>query len=151
MPTQNISSLKLSSKAKKAAEALLKKHPDVQFISGRRDLKEQAEAMASNVVKNRKWIGQTYAKSAASAACQKWVDDNPDAKSKSDIAKGLHEVLKKAGSKVSALSRHLTGDAFDVQPVTKDAKEIKATIRKLPGLHRFLEKEGGLIRWHAQF
>jgi len=38
-----------------------------------------------------------------------------------------------------------------VQPVEKDAAGIKKAIRGLPGLGRFLEKEGGLIRWHAQF
>jgi hypothetical protein len=29
------------------------------FTSGRRDKDDQARAMASNVVKNRKWIGET--------------------------------------------------------------------------------------------
>jgi len=27
---------------------------------------------------------------------------------------------------------------------------IKATIRKLPGLGKFLDHEGGLVRWHVQ-
>jgi hypothetical protein len=49
------------------------------------------------------------------------------------------------------ISRHLTGKAFDVRPVTKNAAAIKADIRALSGLHKFLEKEGGLVRWHAQF
>ena len=49
------------------------------------------------------------------------------------------------------LSKHLSGDAFDVQPVTANADAIKADIRSLEGLDKFLDKEGGLIRWHAQF
>lgn len=50
------------------------------------------------------------------------------------------------------LSKHFSGMAFDVQPVDGPAGDkIKAAIRKLPGLTRFLEKEGGLVRWHAQF
>ena len=33
----------------------------------------------------------------------------------------------------------------------KDAEAIKKTIRGLDGLDKFLDKEGGLVRWHAQF
>jgi hypothetical protein len=71
MGTQNISSLDLSPKAKKAAEALLKEYPDIMFTSGRRDLADQARAMAGNVVKKRDWIKKTYMVNAASTACQK--------------------------------------------------------------------------------
>ena len=49
------------------------------------------------------------------------------------------------------ISRHLTGKAFDVSPITANAAVLKADILKLPGLHKFLDKEGGLVRWHAQF
>jgi hypothetical protein len=38
-----------------------------------------------------------------------------------------------------------------VQPVEKDADEIKKSIKGLKGLTRFLDMEGGLVRWHAQF
>jgi len=151
MKTQNIASLNLSTTAKKAAEALLKAHPEVEFTSGRRDLKEQADAMASNVVKNRVWIKQTYATSKASKECQKWVDDNPDAKTRAEITAGLFKTLTGLGSAAGQISSHLTGSAFDVQPVTKDAAEIKKSIRKLKGMRKILDKEGGLIRWHAEF
>jgi hypothetical protein len=151
MATQNIGSLGLSAKAKKAAEELLKQFPDIEFTSGKRDLGDQARAMSQNVVKNRKWIEQTYAKNKASEACQKWVDDNPDATKAGDIAKGLLKTLKDLGPAAGQISKHLTGDAFDVQPVSKNASEIKAAIKKLPGLGKFLEKEGGLVRWHVQF
>ena len=43
----------------------------------------------------------------------------------------------------------LSGLAFDVQPVTEDADAIKKSIRALAGLDKFLEMEGGLVRWHA--
>jgi len=49
------------------------------------------------------------------------------------------------------ISKHLIGMAFDVQPVIIDAAAIKESIRQLPRLHKFLDKEGGQIRWHAQF
>jgi len=148
---QSISSLGLSSTAKKAAEELQKAYPDIEFTSGKRDLSEQADAMAGNVVKTRDYIKKTYASGDASKACQKWVDDHPDAKSQKDIAAGLLETLKGLGSKAGQISKHLTGDAFDVQPVTKDADAIKKTIRALTGIKKFLEKEAGLTIWHAEF
>lgn len=147
-----IETLDLSDTAKKAAYELKKKHPSVVFTSGRRDKAGQARAMASNVVSNRNWIKETYRKSEASDACQKWVDDHKDKKSKKEIADGLTEVLDGlTDEQLAKLSKHLSGDAFDVQPVDKDADAIKKTIRGLPGLDKFLDKEGGLVRWHAQF
>jgi len=148
----DIETLDLNSTAKKAAYALKKEHPDVSFTSGRRDKAEQASAMASNVVLNRKWISQTYATSTASKACQKWVDDNPKKTTKDEIAAGLEGVLDKlTDAELGQLSKHLGGSAFDVQPVAQDADKIKKTIRTLAGLRKFLDKEGGLDRWHAEF
>lgn len=147
-----IEALDLSDTAKKAAYELKKKHPSVSFTSGRRDKQEQASAMAGNVALNRNWIKETYVQSVASDACQKWVDDNKDKKTKDEIATGLKGVLDGlTDPQLAQLSKHLSGDAFDVQPVDTDADEIKKTIRGLPGLGKFLEKEGGLVRWHAQF
>lgn len=148
----DIEVLDLAETAKKAAYSLKKAHPAVVFTSGRRDKNGQASAMASNVVKNRKWIAETYASTEASKACQKWVDDNPKVTTQTDIAAGLLTVLDSlTDSQLGALSKHLSGEAFDVQPVEKDADKIKETIRGLTGLNKFLEKEGGLVRWHAQF
>lgn len=147
-----IEGLDLSDTAKKAAYELKKKHPSVSFTSGRRDKNDQARAMAENVVANRNWIKETYVQSDARDACQKWVDENKDKKTKDEIAVGLKAVLDGlTADQLGRLSKHLSGDAFDVQPVEKDADEIKKTIRALPGLSKFLEKEGGLVRWHAQF
>jgi len=147
-----IEALDLSDTAKKAAYALKKQYPAVTFTSGRRDKAEQASAMASNVVQNRTWIKETYAESEASKACQKWVDDNKDKKKQAEIAAGLKEVLDGlTDAQLAQLSKHLSGDAFDVQPVDKDADGIKKAIRALPSLGKFLESEGGLVRWHAQF
>ena len=147
-----IEALNLRGAARAAAYALKKKHPSVKFTSGRRNKADQARAMASNVVHNRNWIEDTYAPSTVSKACQKWVDGHPDAKTQEEIAAGLLSVLDVAtDAHLARLSRHLSGDAFDVQPVETDAAAIKKTIRGLKGLDIFLEKEGGLIRWHAQF
>jgi hypothetical protein len=144
-----IEELNLEPVAKKAATILQSKHPEIEFTSGRRSVFQQAHAMANNVVINRKWIGQTY---LAGAKLQQWVDQHPEAKTIDEITAGLEHVMN--GMKEEELvkiSRHLTGRAFDVRPVTANAAAIKADILKLPGLHKFLEKEGGLVRWHAQF
>ena len=123
------------------------------FTSGRRDLGGQARAMAGNVVKKRDWIEKTYKSNDASKACQKWVDDHPEAKTQKEIAAGLFETLKALGPKAGQMSRHLSGDAFDIQPVKdKDkAEAIKKSIKELPDMKQFLDKEGGLEIWHVGF
>jgi hypothetical protein len=148
-----IEALALRGRARIAAYALKKAHPTVVFTSGRRSLVDQARAMAQNVAKNRKWVSETYAASTLSARCQRWLDLNAKKTSQSDIEQGLLEVLQEAtDTERSYLSKHLSGDAFDVQPVTENAEAIKRTLRKLvkPRGH-FLDVEGGLVRWHAQF
>jgi hypothetical protein len=153
VPTDEaIEGLGLSAGAKAAAYELKKQFPSVVFTSGLRDKDEQASAMASNVVHNRLWIDQTYVDTVASRACQKWVTDHPEAKTQAQIAAGLRETLDGlSDDELNALSYHLSGDAFDVQPVAEDAEKIKAAINELPGLHKFLDKEGGRVVWHAQF
>lgn len=144
-----IDEMNLEPVAKNAAKVLQSKHPTIEFTSGRRSIFQQAHAMAGNVVKRRNWIGKTY---IAGAKLQQWVDQHPEAKTVDAITAGLEQVMKSmAPEELMRISRHLTGRAFDVRPVTRNAAAIKADILKLPGLHKFLDKEGGLIRWHAQF
>lgn len=148
---KDIEALNLGPVAKAAAYALKGQFPAVVFTSGRRDKAEQAMAMASNVVKNRQWIVQTYAHTQASAACQEWVDDNPGATSQAQIGAGLLGVLNSLGDDVVGhLSKHLAGAAFDVQPVANGGA-IMLAISHLRGCTKFLAKEGGLVRWHAEF
>jgi len=146
-----IEEMHLEPVAKEAAKILKSKHPNIEFTSGRRDIRQQAHAMAGNIVKlrDRKWIGKTY---LAAAKCQAWVDKHPEAVTVDAITDGLEQVMKAMPEdELMKISRHLTGRAFDVRPVTANAAAIKADIRKLPGLHKFLDHEGGHVRWHAQF
>ncbi len=146
-----IDALDLAVTAKAGAQELKKKHSEIKFTSGRRNVAEQAHAMASNIVssKDRKWIEKTY---ASAASLQKWVDDNPKVETVDDIAKGLEgEINALSEQEKGWISKHLSGEAFDVQPQEKDAEAIKKDIKALTGLSKFLEKEGGLVRWHAQF
>ena len=147
-----IEKLDLASAAKAGAYELKRLHPGVVFTSGRRDTVAQARAMASNVAKKRKWIVETYKESAARAACQTWVDEHPEATTPAQIQEGLVSVFNSlTADQLGGLSKHLSGNAFDVQPVDKDAAAIKASIRGLQGLGLFLDREGGLERWHAEF
>jgi hypothetical protein len=146
-----IDELQLEPIAKQAADLLKQKHPKLQFTSGRRSVRQQAHAMAANIValKDRKWIGKTY---LAGAKLQAWVDQHPEATTVDQITDGLEQTLKAMPEKeLLKISRHLTGRAFDIRPVTKNAVAIKKDIRALPGLHKFLDREGGRVRWHAQF
>src|SRR5437588_2387359 len=157
---QEIEDLDPSETAKDAAYQLKRKHPAVKFTSGRRNTQDQARAMASNVVLNRTWIEETYVRSQARDACQKWVDEHQDKHKQHEIAVGLEGVLDRfTAGQLAHLSKHLSGEAFDVQPVEEDGDEIKRTLRALTDAAgkrghagaRFLEREGGLVRWHAQF
>jgi len=144
-----IDEMNLAPTAKAAAKLLLGKHPNIEFTSGRRDVRQQAHAMAGNVTHNRKWIGNTYIKGQK---LQAWVDAHPEAVTVDQITAGLTQVMNTMSEdERSKISRHLTGRAFDVRPQKQNAKAIKADIRALPGLNKFLEREGGLVRWHAQF
>jgi len=147
-----IEALDLAATARAGAYALKAAYPSVVFTSGRRSKEDQARAMSGNVVANRKWIEQTYADSPLRTKCQDWIDANPNKKSAAEIAEGLVSVFNAvADADLGKFSKHLSGEAFDVQPVDKDADEIKKTIRGLAGLSKFLDTEGGLVRWHAQF
>jgi hypothetical protein len=149
-----IEALNLSDTAKNTAYQLKAQFPSVIFTSGRRDKASQASAMASNVVLNRNWIKQTYIDSDAIRACQAWVDSNPGATTRAQIAAGLTGVLQGlTDEQLSHVSKHLSGDAFDVQPVTDNADAIQQMLRDLTQQAggKFLNQEGGLLRWHAQF
>ncbi|MDB5988311.1 MAG: hypothetical protein JWR16_3364 [Nevskia sp.] len=148
----DIAALQLNDAARNAAIILRARFPQLVFTSGRRAIEDQARAMAGNVVKDRRFIVATYAASAICTACQQWVDANPQATSREQIASGILATFQRAAeSDVMKFSKHLTGDAFDVQPVDQNADIIKAFIRRLPLIEKFLDHEGQLIRWHAQF
>jgi hypothetical protein len=146
-----IADLGLVDYAQDAAVALLAAHPNVVFTSGRRSVKQQADAMAGNIEENRQYIEETYAANPESRSLQQWVDEHPEAATQAAISTGLEGIMRNwTDAQKKTLSRHFSGQAFDVQPV-EDGDAIKETIRSLPNLHLFLESRGGLTRWHADF
>jgi hypothetical protein len=146
-----IDEMQLEPAAREAATILKNKHPKLEFTSGRRTVRQQAHAMARNIVErpDRKWIEKTY---LAAARLQQWVDLNPQAVTVDAITDGLEQTMNAmAQDELLKISKHLTGRAFDIKPVILNSKIIKADILQLPGLHKFLDHEGGKVRWHAQF
>lgn len=135
------------------AASLEKQFPGISFTSGRRGVTDQARAMAQNVVKNRRWIVQTYTATAESASLQAWVFNHPSADTVEEIAAGLAQIMNGwTDEQKGRVSKHFSGEAWDVQPETGPrASAIIAAIHRLPGIKKFLTKEGGLVRWHAQF
>ena len=148
-----IPELDLVDYAQSAAERLLAAIPSVVFTSGRRDSNQQADAMAGNVVSQPRWIEETYSQSQERDTLQGWVDSHPAATTKAEIAGGLVEIMSNwTDDQKKLLSRHFSGQAFDVQPVAGALGEaIKKAIQNLPNLRRFLDAEGGLTIWHADF
>jgi hypothetical protein len=147
-----IEALNLSEPARSAAYTIKRKHPWVVFTSGRRDLVRQAWAMAGNAVKNRQWIGQTYAANPVSRAAQAWVTAHPEARTQQTIADGLLRVFRTFSPQdLGRLSHHLSGLAFDVRPEPSQAAAFWSTVKSLPGLKQYFDKEGGLTIWHVGF
>jgi len=137
----DIENLQLNDNARDAAVVLRARFPHLVFTSGRRSIRSQAQAMAADVLKNRHFIAATYKPSAVCTACQKWVDAHAEAQTQSAIAEGLFSVFAAMSeADVMKFSKHLTGDAFDLQPVTADADTIQAFIRRLPLLDKFLDR-----------
>lgn len=145
--------LGLVGSAAAGAHALERAFPGIVFTSGRRAIADQARAMARNVIQSRQWIAETYAASSEREALQGWLDRHAKADTIEEIAAGLTSVMASwAPERLAKLSSHFSGLAFDVRPESSPrAARILAMIRGLPGLARFLEREGGLVRWHAQF
>jgi len=143
----DIAGLNLLPKAQEGAMTLRREDPHVRFTSGRREMADQARAMAQNVVGGggRNWIGATYAKGGPAQQLQKWVTEHPKARSQAEVQSGLLGIMQAMSpDELMGVSKHLSGEAFDVQPNSIDIKLIQA----LPGLTQFLPKEGKLVRWH---
>ena len=149
----SIDRLQLSDTARAGAEKMKSQFPEIIFTSGRRSIERQAQAMAQNVLLNRKWIERTYKNTPQRLALQEWVNTNPESITIDSIAEGLLSVMNSwTIEEKTGFSRHITGYAFDVRPVTGELGEkIKKAIAELPEIQWYTFREGGLDRWHAQF
>jgi hypothetical protein len=149
-----VAQMKLEPVAHEAALRLQKSCPGVQFTSGRRTMQDQARAMTANLRSNVRWIGQTY---THGQALQAWVDRHVHHMTWDELEQGLFEQLM-AMPNAHQISRHLTGLAFDVLPMTDhdgmptaNGRAVMDFIQNELQPRRFLTREGGLIRWHVDF
>lgn len=136
--------------------------PGVVFTSGRRSIRDQANAMAENVALSMKrnghpagetWLIRTYKATPVRDALVRWLRGHPSAFNSPGIAAGFMSVFRSMPEdEVARVSKHLVGLAFDVRPVHgMQEGPVLQCLRTLPHLDKFLDREGGLIRWHAQF
>lgn len=150
----------LKPRAADMARKLLAQFPFLVLTSGLRLVDDQCAAMAENVVgSSRDWVKDTYRSSPAEVAIQSWLDQNPTVDDVAGIEDGILGVLSQfSPAELHNLSWHLTGEAFDIQPLTDErAPTVTSTIRDLivaeiegGGIAKFLPSEGGLLRWHVQ-
>jgi len=83
-----IEALHFAPVARNAAYLLKATYPAIKFTSGRRNVADQARAMAGNVVRNRQWIAQTYKFGPLRELCQAWVKGHPEKKTAAEIERG---------------------------------------------------------------
>ena len=159
-----IDEMRLSPNAKRAAQLVLKAHPDARFTSGRRDVMDQARVMAQNVVRyGPTWLRDTYKDQRMVTLLMTYTEEHREqASSPKRLAVGFYEQLQEHYAGQLSKFPHLRGDAFDIawpmlpdgliDRITGDA--ICRTIETLPvelGLQLLLKREGKLDVIHAQF
>jgi hypothetical protein len=145
-----IEQLQLVPIAERGAQMLQSAHPEFCFTSGRRTILQQAEAMAVNVCKNRKWIEQTY---LHAQFLQAVVDQHPEATTVDQVTQVLFDALLPCTpDELDLVSKHFTGHAFDGRWVEgPDGEAILATCWSLPGVDKVLTKESNVRLFHVQF
>ncbi len=124
------------------------------LLCGHRDIWSQAHAMAQNIVQraalydgSRDWIAKTY---THGQFLQGVVDAHPEANTVDELTELLYAALEVMPSdQLMQISHHLLlpCPVFDGQPGSVDEE----LVRMLPGLTKFLPKEGGLPRCHVEF
>lgn len=183
IPPVDLSRFALSPVALRAALLLLARFPFLALTSGRRDLRAQVHAMVGNMVVAARvahdslfvpaalaWLLSTYVDSPARLAIAqalravgaltanaplKWPLQIVQQTAIESRLVGVLDALPRTD--LAHLSRHLTGDAFDLAPLPASDPRAAAVIAwikapgNLPGLDKFLTREGGLPRWHLQF
>lgn len=163
--------MQLAPVARAGAQVLLDRFgPEVvAFTSGYRTLEAQATVMAKNVVRNRRWIEETYTRRdhpsfGVGLVLQASVDAHVEWTTAEALTAGLHELLATLpnGRLISYHCWQQDGRpaslAFDLKPLETEAgtltligSEVWLMILGLLGLDTALRREGGLRIWHAQF
>lgn len=160
-----IQEMRLSPLAEQAAQFVLKRHPEAWFTSGRRDLMDQARAMAQNAVTfGATWLDDTYKNKRIVHHLMTYMEENPEhCRDAKVLGHHFYEELQEHFAGEYAKFPHLRGDAFDIRyPRLKNGlydrpsgDRIMATLRSLPehgiAIDWVTDREGKLTVIHAQF
>lgn len=158
----------LTGEALDVANDITKRWPNVKITSGRRTIAEQALAMAKNIDKDRtrlrklsphlserpsKWIAQTYSGGRIAEECQDWVDRHPNAPVEAMATRFATIMAMFPPEELRRMSRHLTGEALDVAPMSgAEGEEVINALKDwaFRKAGKFLTREGALVVWHWQ-
>jgi len=146
-----IDQLQLAPVMERQARALQTAFPNVVYISGRRDLARQAQAMAANYIQDPQgYLVHNYIHAAELQAA---VDAQREVTSLDGIAHLFYTVME--GDPSLVRSPHLDGDAVDLLPMedahgqsTAEGNEVIDWIQACPDTTDFRMREGRLVRWH---
>jgi hypothetical protein len=115
----NIGQLSLAPLAQTGAMQLATMFPEVVFTSGRRSIEKQASVMAFNTMKNRQFIEQTY---IDGEHLQRVVNKLAGDCTRQAMEATLYDALMQLDTNaLMRVTRHLTGDAFDIQPIVDNS------------------------------
>lgn len=136
--------MRLSPTAEKAALFVMKIHPQAYFNSGRRDLRDQARAMANNAITyGAPWLNDTYKNKRIVSCLMTHMAEHPERCSRANapqLIEDFHALLTEHFLDDFNRFPHIRGDAFDIRyprlanglyDVSK-AKAIMDTIRTMP-------------------
>lgn len=159
-----IAQMRLSPNAAHAAQIVMAQHPTAIFTSGRRDMREQAKAMAVNTIKyGVGWLGDTYKNKQMVAELEEWMEQNLEKTASIQmLTEGFYLTLTEKQAGQLSQFPHPRGDAWDIacprfsndQIDEAETLRIKQTIEALPvslGLQLILTREGTHRIIHAQF
>jgi len=128
------------------------------IVSGRRNIDEQAQDDAADVVQSRSFIASTYAPSKVRDAMVAVCDANPTADA-ATLAPLFAACLGQFNdAELAEFSAHLSGNALDLAPVGDPEREAWARQWIADWIarggnasySRVLTREGGLPRLHGQ-
>lgn len=150
---KTIEELDLDAIMKSRAEELRARCPWVIYTSGRRNLHDQARAMAQNHIADpQTYLTKTYRNGKVFLAAI--VDMAPvDQRSVEKVSAAIRGVFQEQPDVLQW--KHRDGTCVDIQPLedafgepTEKGSAVVSFIQNCPDTVLFIMREGGLRRWH---
>jgi len=170
-----ITALKLAPPAKAIAMELQTKYPGVKFRRGRWTVAEKAQEMTLNLLEtyrkaaadesenlNRERLIMTLANPNSFGTNSRsdvvrlglvaWLDGDGNQITQQELQLQLERLIARlTEAELNDLSMHLTGSAFDIEPLFAEPTTLKQVLEKMPyACHVEIEPEGKDQLWHIQ-